>query len=39
MSRKLFARLLRNPDALVFILTTTLCTLFIVFVPSPMLSL
>lgn len=39
MSRKIFALLPRDPDALVFLLTTTLCTLFIVLVPSPMFSL
>jgi len=35
MTRKILAMLPRDPDALVFLLTSTLCALFILFVPGP----
>lgn len=35
MIRKMFALLPRDPDALVFLLTSTLCALFMLLVPGP----
>lgn len=34
MSRKLVSLLRRDPDALVFLLSCTLCVLFLLFVPG-----
>ncbi len=39
MTRKVFALLPRDPDALVFLLTSTLLALFILLVPGPMSAL
>lgn len=36
MTRKIVAWLPRDPDALVFLLTSTLCALFMLLVPGPL---